>query len=230
MKSVALLSASLALLVTVNAQGLIGGQNIFTAKVTDPEVIFALDGINDFFASQDDTNNRTFVKIVQATSQVVRGVIYRYKIEVSGGPNGNEICDVAVWSQPWLDDPSLKEQIVGGITCQAKQLLGVAPNEEQEALYAFEKFLNRRLFNIYYVRVKNQPDLEEESSNGEERFNFSNIEMAYTNCMKSTASALADAAALNRECPVDDDTEVQFTCSATVVKKGDSYTVKSHQC
>ncbi|RUS81188.1 hypothetical protein EGW08_011053 [Elysia chlorotica] len=221
MKSVSVLFAFLALLVAANAKTLLGGEEAYSPNAKDEEVVFAMQSINDKYANDA---SRTLVKIIHATSQVVEGSIFRYTIEVTGGADGNEVCEVSVWSQPWLTDASLRYQIVDDITCRPLYS-GVT-----QALDAIEKFLNRRWFNTYYMRIKNSPAILQVRSYGEERFKISKIEMSYTSCIKSTAFALTDISELIKDCPVEADADVEVTCSATVVKSGGPYTVESHQC
>ncbi|KAK3732996.1 hypothetical protein RRG08_002602 [Elysia crispata] len=117
MKSILALSASLALLFTVNASRMLEEPTEFSPNRSDPEVIFAMKCLKNFFTSQDDTANRTLVKVVHATKQTVQGTLYRYQFEISGGANGNEICDISVWNRPWLPDPSLRLELAEQITC-----------------------------------------------------------------------------------------------------------------
>ncbi|KAH9512419.1 hypothetical protein Btru_039506 [Bulinus truncatus] len=81
--------------------GLVGGQVTYTTTLDDPNIVFAVQAINDYYKKLGDNQLRTAVKLVEATSQVVAGAMYRFKLEVTNGSTVEE-CTVAVWSRPWL--------------------------------------------------------------------------------------------------------------------------------
>ncbi|CAL1539408.1 unnamed protein product [Lymnaea stagnalis] len=83
------------------AVGIPGGQVDYQTTLTDPNVIFAVNAINEYYSKQGDNQLRTAVKLIHATSQVVSGAMFRYTIEVQVGDK-TEVCTVAVWSRPWL--------------------------------------------------------------------------------------------------------------------------------
>merc|ERR1711962_1805526 len=95
-----------------------GGEMAIEASLEDPKVIFAVNGINEHFQQNGDNSLRTAVRILSATSQVVQGSIQRYEIEINGGTQP-EVCNVAVWSRPWLNSPD--KLILQDINCKDKK-------------------------------------------------------------------------------------------------------------
>jgi len=94
-----------------------GGERPVEASLKDPNVIFAVNGINEHFQQHGDNSLRTAVRILSATSQVVEGSMHRYKIEINGGSQP-EVCNVAVWSRPWLK--SSDKLILQDVNCKDK--------------------------------------------------------------------------------------------------------------
>merc|ERR1711874_193739 len=95
---------------------LVGGKTEIKINETDPNVMFAVTAINGFYAKQGDNENRDLVKVVKATSQVVAGTLYTLLLDVKSS-GGEELCEVTVWSRPWLSGDEAM-QVSDGPSCK----------------------------------------------------------------------------------------------------------------
>jgi hypothetical protein len=215
-----------------------GGQHVYDAQLTDPNVVFAVNGINNLFKTNGDSRPRVAEKIISATSQVVSGVIYRFQIEVSGG-SSKEVCNVAVWSRPWV---AAAEQTLlqGTPTCaaetvaqpQARSVVGgqqetsLTDPEVQKAVTYLETRINARSNSLYYLKATSATKVTKQVVNGV-IYRFTALTFALSSCTRN------DANVANALCPVSANALTQQTCTTEIYwnpRETPEYTVNSEDC
>nr|ATU82855.1 secreted C13 protease-like protein [Pristhesancus plagipennis] len=98
-------------------RSIVGGQS--GLEINDKKVMDLKDYIEDELTSRSNSQHtKTIVKVLNATTQVVSGTMTRISVEVadtnclkdenkeksqcSATEQGHQICDLAIWEQPWL--------------------------------------------------------------------------------------------------------------------------------
>nr|XP_033328261.1 uncharacterized protein LOC117221420 [Megalopta genalis] len=162
---------------TKRKSGVVGVAN--SVNVNDPEIKnLANKGLQKFAENSEGTNEPMIVDIVEASQQVVSGLLYKIKVKLgtSTCPRGvkgecqlNEGSDIkeclfTIWSQPWKDMGSPHININCDLSNRRKRMLrGVDYNkkmlkiaeeaaEDIKEQYMFEKFL--REHNKTYSSVE----------------------------------------------------------------------------
>ncbi|XP_037929611.1 sarcocystatin-A-like [Teleopsis dalmanni] len=51
-----------------------------------------------------DGPNYKIEEIISASRQVVSGSLYKIKAKLVGNDSSTKVCDVKIWSQPWLEN------------------------------------------------------------------------------------------------------------------------------
>jgi len=223
----------------IYSQDMPGGQHAFEAHLTDDTVVFAVNEINNFFKANGDNKPRVADKVISATSQVVAGVIYRYKIEVHGGAT-KEICTVAVLSQPWLQ----KTQLQGTPSCaaeaqpkskskaKAKSLVGgqeattLADPEVQKAVQFLETTVNAKSNSLFYLKAQSAASVTKQVVNGV-IYRFNGLKFAASDCTQN------DVKQGNKVCRVDANAAPLETCSYVVYwnpRQTPVYTINNSIC
>ncbi|KAG7204056.1 hypothetical protein KM043_001912 [Ampulex compressa] len=155
------------------AKRLAGG--VTTLRVDHPDVKdMANKGLQKFSENLEGTNEPIIVEIVNATSQVVSGMLYKIvvKLGASNCPKGiKENCELksgsdikeclfTIWSQPWLDHGSPNIQIDCGLSgSRARRALGARYNDKMlklaEELRTERLFMNfMDVFNKTYTTIQ----------------------------------------------------------------------------
>ncbi|BFZ07453.1 hypothetical protein BsWGS_10492 [Bradybaena similaris] len=156
-----------------------GGPHTFTTNLSDPNVVFALKTINEVYRTNGDQRPRVGEKIVSATSQVVAGVKYTYKIEVKVGDDVKELCAISVWSRPWLTGTDALS-VLGTPECHpetiaAARSVGVVGGQEdvsfsdpdvQKVVHFLESKLNAKSNSLFYLKATSASKVTKQVVNG----------------------------------------------------------------
>jgi len=178
---------------------LVGGKTEIKINETDPNVMFAVTAINGFYAKQGDNENRDLVKVVKATSQVVAGTLYTLLLDVQSS-GGEELCEVTVWSRPWLsgdeamqvsDGPSCKpadkqQQVLAG----GMQAADPDAQEVQDALSFATDAMNSQENFLYLRKPTNIAKVTSQVVSGV-AYHFHGVEMSATECAKGSNQLLS---------------------------------------
>jgi len=214
--TLALVAASHA--AVLGRQPLVGGVSSTTLNESSPSVIFAIKSINNYYGLQGDNSPRTLVKVVKAETQVVAGSLDHMVLEVISGKT-HEMCELKVWSRPWLTDGSAN-QVTEGPACKpfldsnaATPMIG-APiaidldrTDVQNAIAFGMKAFNSQSNDLYMRKATSVTKVTSQVVSGMS-YHFSGVEMSATTCTKSSNTLLKD-------CQVAADADV-FTCSFTI--------------
>lgn len=113
------LTAFLLLPAVASGRFVAGGINNTVVSPTHEAVVFAVQAINEQFASNNGGSSSSpgldLVKILQARTQVVSGQLLYLRLQLTG----DYVCDVTVWYRIWLQD-SRRLQISSGPSCTRK--------------------------------------------------------------------------------------------------------------
>jgi len=194
----------------------VGGEVPFKTGLQNPDVIFAMNGINEMYQQAGDNDVRSAVTLLSATSKVVSGALYTFKLEITGGAQ-DEVCTVQVWSRPWLSG-SEKTKLSGSPTCSPKtaprvgseEKIDFTDDEVQQAVTVLELSANSMNNGLSYLKATGATSVTKQVVNGF-MYNFKSVAFSKTECTKSEAAA-SDALG---KCPLTDNTAV-VTCNASV--------------
>ncbi|XP_005113396.2 uncharacterized protein LOC101851919 [Aplysia californica] len=194
-----------------------GINNDYTTSLDDPNVKFAVDGINSYYKGLGDSTSRTAVRLVSASSQVVSGTLYRYTIELTNGEN-KEQCDVRVWSQPWL--PEGQRTVLGGAPkCtqvkapSARSMLGapevvsITEEDVQSALGALEQRQTAQSNGLVYLKAVSAKKITKQVVNGLV-FSLTDVTFYGSSCSRTPTDRTT--------CSVAADASLVQTCSANI--------------
>ncbi|CAG5134257.1 unnamed protein product [Candidula unifasciata] len=160
----------------ITCQDIPGGKHALNVSLTDPNVVLALNAVNELYKTNGDQRLRTGVEVVSATSQIVAGVKYTYTIKVSGG-DANELCTVSILRQPWISD---KPALLGEPTCVPEKA-GAAPPaalvggqvdvsfsdpDVQKAVQFLESKINAKSNGLYYLKATGASKVTKQVVNG----------------------------------------------------------------
>lgn len=180
----------------VNIRALTGAPVDATISASDPNVLFAVDAINSFYAKQGVTATRTLVDVVKAQTQVVAGTLYHLWLKVSAGGQ-TEMCEVNVWSRPWLSgdeatqvtqDPTCKP--VTDVKVTKAPLLGgenqidINDDSVQKALTFAVDSMNAQENFMFYRKAVNVEKVTSQVVSGM-AYHFRGVHMSATNCVKN---------------------------------------------
>ncbi|KAI4497977.1 hypothetical protein M0802_006801 [Mischocyttarus mexicanus] len=134
-------------------------------NVNDPEIIeYANLGLKKFSQNLESTNEPIIVEILEATSQVVSGMLYKIKAKLGisdctkGTKNncklqeGSDLteCLFTIWSQPWVDEGSPSVQVDCNDAARTKRhLKGAGYN--QKMLAQAESIKHERKFEEFII-------------------------------------------------------------------------------
>ncbi|XP_055880447.1 uncharacterized protein LOC106060230 isoform X1 [Biomphalaria glabrata] len=104
----------LTLYVTCQAFGLPGGWSPATLANDHPVVVFLMTKVNQTYAEQGDSAERTLVK-TEVKQQVVAGVNYDITAYLEAGLERDK-CVGVVWAREWLNEPD-RYQLTKGPNC-----------------------------------------------------------------------------------------------------------------
>jgi len=196
----------------------VGGEVPFKTNLQNPDVVFAVNGINEFYQKAGDNDVRSAVKVLSATSKVVAGALYTFKLEITGGAQ-DEVCTVKVWSRPWLSG-SEQTQLSGAPHCSpkvektrrvgAEEKIDFTDDEVQKAVTVLELSANSMTNSLYYLKATGATSVTKQVVNGF-LYNFKSVAFSKTECTKSDAAA-SDALG---NCPLTDN-KAMMTCNASV--------------
>jgi hypothetical protein len=216
-----------------------GGPRPYSTTLEDPFVVFGVNEIKKYLTTNGDTRPRAAVRIISSSQQVVAGTLYKFELEISGGDT-NEVCKVAVLSQPWLQENervTIREQpscvaVNARVERQAKRLVGgqraanLSDPDVQQAFAFLEVQHNARSNSLYYHKVTGARQVTRQMVNGI-IFRFTDVTYARSDCRKNHTNPD------NTACPVSANAETVATCSSQVYQSfGDKpdYTLTREDC
>nr|XP_003707276.1 PREDICTED: uncharacterized protein LOC100880620 [Megachile rotundata] len=151
----------------------------YSIDINDPQVqTLAHKGLQQFSENSEGTNEPMIVQIVEATQQVVSGMLYKIKVKLGTSTcakgtkqncvlgEGSELkeCLFTIWSQPWIDRGNPKITINCDLKNKQKRslrgsqyslkMLKMAEDYKDELL--FEDFV--KTYNKTYLSAKEKAD------------------------------------------------------------------------
>ncbi|MCI3732286.1 cystatin domain-containing protein, partial [Escherichia coli] len=190
-----------------------GGITDTNVLPTDEPVVFAVQAVNDYFATNGDTDQRTLVEVVHARSQVVAGEKLYLTLHLTGAPT-DDYCDVTVWFRAWIQDPAERLIVTDGPTCsktaparRRRQVVGgeserhtysTAPQEVVDALNFAVCALNDRSNAMFLSTLGDTSSVEYTTQvTSGVTYRFYNVPLAETSCRKESRCVLTDLNACN---------------------------------
>lgn len=168
-------------------------------------VVFAVQAINDDFATQGDTQPRELVEIVRAKTQVVAGQKLYLTLHVTGGAV-DEYCDIEVVFVSWyeVNDPRGKRlEVVDGPDCTTQSpMQKYMPGGEYPVDEIDEEILTALYFAVdSYNGRSNSARIFKPSVSAEEIeitkqtvagyiYRFKNMPLTETECVKMQGSTI----------------------------------------